>query len=514
MNYKFFKLLLLSLAIGLVFVSVARADMADRLSGRVLLQVESRGEAWYVYPVNQKRYFLGRGHDAAKVIRALGMGVSNKTFNSWKGKAPKKLSGRILLKVEDSGKAYYVYPINLKLIYLGSPEEAFNVLRKYGLGVSNKHLAQITPEFNLTNPANSPAPTAPAKPTTPTTPVVVAPTDLSKAGRTTFNWNYKGKSYNLSLALDKNLYEAYKQSSKVYKYYGELPDNWHDDYYKMFLTPKGPDTTIKELANQLRFIANKESMSEDEMVNLTMAFVQTIPYDNSKDLDTGRANYPYETLFIKLGVCSDKTFLAVMILRELGFGAAVIDFPDVNHAAVGIQCPDKYAVYGSGYCYAETTNFFPIGIIPQSLGAKGVVANLGSEAFKGQFSNVFKIDQLGKPEILQKTKGKEYRGVEATYITVQKLLQLEKDLAAALPELNQAKADMMSRLADVNSLKALMTEAQAKGDIAKYNSYVSDYNVKVVAYNNNYGNYKLKSDLYNSKVRLYNDTVANFYPSK
>lgn len=30
------------------------------LSGKILLQVEDRGEAWYVNPANLKRYYLGQ----------------------------------------------------------------------------------------------------------------------------------------------------------------------------------------------------------------------------------------------------------------------------------------------------------------------------------------------------------------------------------------------------------------------------------------------------------------------
>ncbi|MEK7122773.1 MAG: hypothetical protein AAB855_02850, partial [Patescibacteria group bacterium] len=48
-----------------------------RLAGSILLQVEEKGEAWYVHPVNLKRYFLGRPADAFRVMRELGLGISN-----------------------------------------------------------------------------------------------------------------------------------------------------------------------------------------------------------------------------------------------------------------------------------------------------------------------------------------------------------------------------------------------------------------------------------------------------
>lgn len=121
----------------------AISPLADRLKGKILLQVESNGEGWYVNPENSQRYYLGRPADAFRIMRELGLGISNKDFDSFKGKAPKRLSGRILLKVEDSGKAYYVYPDDLQMYYLGRPRDAFGLMRNLGLGISNTDLALV-----------------------------------------------------------------------------------------------------------------------------------------------------------------------------------------------------------------------------------------------------------------------------------------------------------------------------------------------------------------------------------
>lgn len=117
--------------------------LARRLSGRILLQVEDRGQAWYINPTDGLKYFLGRPEDAFALMRKLALGIDNKTFDSFKGKAPAKLSGRILLKVEDSGKAYYINPRDLKLHYLGRPADAFNLMRNLGLGAKNSDIRQI-----------------------------------------------------------------------------------------------------------------------------------------------------------------------------------------------------------------------------------------------------------------------------------------------------------------------------------------------------------------------------------
>jgi len=49
--------------------------------GKIFLQVEKNGEAWYINPSEAKRYFLGRPADAFAVMRNLGLGISNDNFN-------------------------------------------------------------------------------------------------------------------------------------------------------------------------------------------------------------------------------------------------------------------------------------------------------------------------------------------------------------------------------------------------------------------------------------------------
>lgn len=51
-------------------------DLRRRLSGRVLLQVEAHGEAWYVNPVDLKRYPLQSNEDALYLMRAFGLGIT------------------------------------------------------------------------------------------------------------------------------------------------------------------------------------------------------------------------------------------------------------------------------------------------------------------------------------------------------------------------------------------------------------------------------------------------------
>ncbi len=115
------------------------------LKGRILLQVQDKGQAWYVNPVDNKKYSLGQPQDAYNLMRRLALGVSNTDFAAIENNpsAWKRLAGRILLKTQDSGRAYYFDPTNYNLYYLGRPKDAFDVMRTRGLGITNSDLQKI-----------------------------------------------------------------------------------------------------------------------------------------------------------------------------------------------------------------------------------------------------------------------------------------------------------------------------------------------------------------------------------
>jgi exopolysaccharide biosynthesis protein len=128
-------------------------EISSRLKGRILLDVERNGEAWYVNPADEKRYYLGRPDDAFKVMRQLGIGISEANF----ARLPKdgdtsstsdmafgaKLQGKIMLEVEKKGEAWYINPKDYKAYYLGKPADAFAIMRKLSLGISRRDLAMV-----------------------------------------------------------------------------------------------------------------------------------------------------------------------------------------------------------------------------------------------------------------------------------------------------------------------------------------------------------------------------------
>jgi len=52
-------------------------SLVDRLRGKILLQVESKGEAWYINPQDGKRYYMKDGNSAYQIMRFLSLGITN-----------------------------------------------------------------------------------------------------------------------------------------------------------------------------------------------------------------------------------------------------------------------------------------------------------------------------------------------------------------------------------------------------------------------------------------------------
>lgn len=194
-----------------VYVTVASnydKVFTQKLKGRILLQTESRGEAWYIDPVLLKRIYLADGASAYQLLRERGVGVKNSDLkkisigiesrfididtdndnlpdkleeamgtnpnnsdtdgdgysdgseikNGYNPNGPEKIiadkkftekmKGKILLQVESKGEAWYINPADAKRYYLANGEAAYQVMKYLGLGVKNKDLEKI-PRENL-----------------------------------------------------------------------------------------------------------------------------------------------------------------------------------------------------------------------------------------------------------------------------------------------------------------------------------------------------------------------------
>lgn len=141
------------------------ATLSERLAGRIVLQVQEKGKAWYVNPASQERAYLGRPSDAFRIMRELGLGITTADLEKISpsddsdpgdAKLARRLAGKILLQVQAAGEAWYINPVDLKRYYLGRPSDAFSVMRNLGLGVSNTDIGKIPTAEKYTDPEQAP----------------------------------------------------------------------------------------------------------------------------------------------------------------------------------------------------------------------------------------------------------------------------------------------------------------------------------------------------------------------
>lgn len=117
---------------------------AKKQVGKILLQVESKGEAWYVNPRDGKMHYMADGNKAYDVMRNLGVGITNKNLEKIQTNKTfaKKNAGKIFLQVEANGEAYYV-DFDGAAHYLKDGAAAYEIMRSLGLGITNDNLNKI-----------------------------------------------------------------------------------------------------------------------------------------------------------------------------------------------------------------------------------------------------------------------------------------------------------------------------------------------------------------------------------
>lgn len=108
----------------------------------------------------------------------------------------------------------------------------------------------------------------------------------------------------------------------------------------------------------------RTSSNSDTQAKVAISLVQHIPYDWNRFYKVGSDwLYPYETLYLNKGVCSDKSLLLSYLLNRLGYDTVLFEFPD--HMAVGVKCDSRYDFYDTGYAFIETTRPTIITYVPE-----------------------------------------------------------------------------------------------------------------------------------------------------
>jgi len=122
--------------------------------------------------------------------------------------------------------------------------------------------------------------------------------------------------------------------------------------YREYVNEPAQAETIRAIANALR----SQAGSGDDAARAAISLVQHIPYDEARlSVQSSDLRHPYQVLYDNTGVCSEKSVLLAALLKELGYGVALLSFDSQNHMAVGILCPAQYSYRGTGYAFIEST---------------------------------------------------------------------------------------------------------------------------------------------------------------
>jgi len=135
------------------------SSFIERMNGRILLQVEDLGKAWYVRD-DGRRYYMKDGTAAYGMMRSFGLGITDADLSKIPAvndaddmkeqvsacsynELGNRLKGKILLQVQQHGEAWYVHPDKCRRIYLKDGTTAYAIMRYLSLGISNSDIDGI-----------------------------------------------------------------------------------------------------------------------------------------------------------------------------------------------------------------------------------------------------------------------------------------------------------------------------------------------------------------------------------
>ncbi len=336
-----------------------------------------------------------------------------------------------------------------------------------------------------------------------------------------FLWNYKNEKYRLEKKYYYSLDEYYSKLSKDYCYYGDLPANWEEESYKLFLKIDKEDSSFKNLADDLKGLAEVNGYTDNELVEFVLSFVQNIPYDDhvadlilnsDDDIDPRR---PYEVLYDNNGICTSKSFLAYVLFQELGYGVALLSYDDDQHMALGLRCPYNYSLNGSGYCYAETTSFgHPIGLIPEMGKDSSEIEKIGTVNLYSKDRKVEKKHRLGAVKILLKSTGISYTGAEDNIKRYDSIMKLQLEVEKMDRELSNALVEIEKGKNYLNEIKVDLDYFDSLEMINQYNNLVPLYNFELSKTDNLITSYNIYVNEYDLKVTKMNSIIRELYPDE
>lgn len=173
----------------------------------------------------------------------------------------------------------------------------------------------------------------------------------------TSNWHIYKPYLENSISELKNLDAGalYYPNGKKSKKREISPEDFWAQVYNIIITNN--EDRISNIAFAFIWFQEKNKLSDSEILNIIIDFVQQIPYEipeNNYGLYT-----PIEILYKNAGDCDSKSVFAALILRELGFDTVLFYSKEYKHVMLGINVPStgKYKeLNGKHYYFTEMTS--------------------------------------------------------------------------------------------------------------------------------------------------------------
>ncbi|SRX56219.1 hypothetical protein [Aequorivita sp. CIP111184] len=309
---------------------------------------------------------------------------------------------------------------------------------------------------------------------------------------------YKMK-YSLELSFENDILNHFNNAERNLQYYtDEQPENATEEFYNIFLND---DNDLALLEGILESLRNRNIGNDYDMVQLITSFVQSLPYEIAEP-----QKYPYETLYLNKGDCSDKSVLLCKLFILEGYDVCLFSYDKAKHMSVGLKVDENEDSYNSGYIYIESTAIIPIGEIPTEL-VGGIKIDEAPNVILPKENGDNTYNEFNNLKLfyskLTKMYGEEYL---STSIKGKNLLEQMQMLALKNDSLQDEQSSMNHVL---DSLKIVITEKGCGGTVPEsiyedcmkinklYNKFVKNYNnLNTLTVNSN--------EIYNQKVNLFN----------
>jgi hypothetical protein len=264
------------------------------------------------------------------------------------------------------------------------------------------------------------------------------------------SFRFEGVPHSISIPVNGTVYFGAQRAPKEAILTRDIPDSiFIPSYYLAFLNDPNQEEFYRDLLGAFRGIKARDSLDDDEYLELMAVAIQSLPYDTDGTLTAPK--FPIETYVERRGDCDDKSLLLAGLLAREGYSVALFSFRPETHMAVGVKgyrCDYK----DTGYGYVATTNVSLVGV-PTSQLAGGV--NLTSA-----------------PLVIPVANGTRLYGKCQETNAIQDAL-----------ERTETRADSLSR--DLASLSARMSDLRSRGRFAEYNQLLDQYGAVVKDYNGN-----------------------------